>query len=51
MPAMLRAAALRFWLSRLWDLHLPREAAVLKAHDPSHFERVLRERLAQPYVL
>lgn len=51
LPAMQRAGALRFWLSRLWDLHLPREAAVLKAHDPSHFERVLRQRLAQPYLL
>ncbi|WP_411878091.1 homoserine kinase [Polaromonas sp. YR568] len=51
LPAMQRAGALRFWLSRLWDFHLPREAAVLKAHDPSHFERVLRERLAHPYVL
>jgi len=51
LPAMQRAGALRFWLSRLWDLHLPREAAVLKAHDPSHFERVLRERLERPYVL
>ncbi len=45
LPAMLRAAALRFWISRLWDFHLPREAAVLQAHDPSHFERVLRQRL------
>jgi homoserine kinase type II len=51
LPAMQRAGALRFWLSRLWDLHLPREAAVLKAHDPGHFERVLRERLAQPCLL
>ena len=46
LPAMLRAGALRFWISRLWDFHLPREAAVLKPHDPAHFERVLRQRLA-----
>ena len=49
MPAMLRSAALRFWVSRLWDLHLPRKAALLTAHDPSHFERVLRARAAQPW--
>ena len=51
LPALQRAGALRFWLSRLWDFHLPREAAVLKAHDPGHFERVLNERLAHPYCL
>jgi homoserine kinase type II len=49
MPALLRAAAFRFWLSRLWDFHLPREAAMLKPHDPTHFERVLRERIGQPW--
>jgi homoserine kinase type II len=48
LPALARAGALRFWLSRLWDLHLPREAAMLQAHDPTHFERVLRERIAAP---
>ena len=48
LPALARAGALRFWLSRLWDLHLPREAAMLKPHDPTHFERVLRERIAAP---
>jgi homoserine kinase type II len=49
MPALLRAAALRFWLSRLADLHLPRDASMLKAHDPTHFERVLRDRIERPW--
>ena len=48
LPAMLRAGALRFWISRLWDFHLPREASMLKPHDPADFERVLRQRVAQP---
>ncbi len=48
LPAMARAGALRFWISRLWDYHLPREASMLKPHDPTHFERVLRQRIAQP---
>jgi homoserine kinase type II len=49
LPGLLRAAALRFWLSRLSDWHLPREAALLNPKDPSHFERVLRERIAAPW--
>ncbi len=49
MPALMRAAALRFWISRLWDLHLPRDAQLLKPHAPTHFERVLRARREAPW--
>ena len=49
LPAQMRAGALRFWISRLWDLHLPRDAELLTAHDPEHFERVLRARVATPW--
>jgi homoserine kinase type II len=49
LPAMLRAGALRFWISRLWDWHLPRDASMLTPHDPTHFERVLRQRVETPW--
>jgi homoserine kinase type II len=49
LPALLRAGALRFWISRLWDWHLPRSAALLTPKDPTQFERLLRQRVDHPW--
>ena len=47
-PSLLRAGALRFWLSRLYDLYVPRAAEINTPHDPAAFERILRLRIEQP---
>ena len=52
-PMTLRVAALRFWISRLYDLHLPRDGEMVTPHDPDHFKRILQNHIAsaQPVLL
>lgn len=43
-PYALRAAALRFWVSRLHDAFAPRPAEMITPKNPAHFEQMLMSR-------
>ncbi len=47
-PMVLRAAAFRFWLSRLHDWRFPREGDVVHIKDPAEYRRVLMAHRESP---
>ena len=46
-PMVLRSAAFRFWISRLYDWYVPREATLLTPKDPTQFEIILLKRKSE----
>lgn len=48
---MLRIAALRFWLSRLYDLHFPQAGEIIHAKDPNFFRQILQKRIAHQQAI
>ena len=44
-PMVLRVAALRFWLSRLWDSHFPKAGEMTFQKDPDEFKQIILARI------
>lgn len=50
-PQMLRLAALRFWISRLYDMHFPRDGDMTSQHNPDVMKNLLQWHIDNPQTL